>query len=66
MRAEIEAQLYRCQARVFSALGKRTATAVGSKIAIVGALVMIIAFSAGLSQQKFESDLFNLCKLSLL
>ena len=61
MIAETEAALHQGQVRAFEALGKRTATACGSKIAILVALVMVAVLSAGISQQTFESDLFALC-----
>jgi len=59
--SRLEAVLFKYQAAAFAALGKRTATAFGSKFAISIAIILIAVFSAGLSKQTFETDLYRLC-----
>jgi hypothetical protein len=61
MLSRLESKLFQYQASAFAALGKRTATALGSKIAIAIAIILIAVFSAGLSRQEFETDLYELC-----
>ena len=53
--------LHSCQSAAFAALGRHTTTAIGAKLSLAVALIVIVVLSCGIAQQEFADDLIELC-----